>query len=126
MLTTAQAKFLNPNPQSRLESLEKLWDAWERLKTIELPDSKDKTTRILFAKVSIEPNFQQLLEEESRKLTKIGNDFMIRHSEVTKTPIQSSDQADYLFQRMFAMIHLLLKARGNIKTGIVREEDILF
>jgi hypothetical protein len=34
MLETARAKFLAPDPRIRRESLEKLWDAWERLKTL--------------------------------------------------------------------------------------------
>jgi hypothetical protein len=36
MLETARAKFLAPDPRIRRESLEKLWDAWERLKTLVL------------------------------------------------------------------------------------------
>jgi len=35
MLETARHKFPNRELAVRLESLEKLWDAWERLKTVE-------------------------------------------------------------------------------------------
>jgi hypothetical protein len=35
LFETARAKFLDPNPEIRRESVEKLWDAFERLKTLE-------------------------------------------------------------------------------------------
>lgn len=35
MLETARLKFMSPSQATRREGLEKLWDAWERLKTIE-------------------------------------------------------------------------------------------
>ena len=38
---------------------------------------------------------------------------MIRHKETNKIPISGSAQADYLFQRMFALILLLLKGAGR-------------
>jgi hypothetical protein len=38
---------------------------------------------------------------------------MIRHTETDKVPIQDSAQVDYLFQRMFSIIRLLLKASGR-------------
>lgn len=37
---------------------------------------------------------------------------MIRHTETDKVPIRGSDHVDYLFQRMFAIIRLLLKMSG--------------
>ena len=38
---------------------------------------------------------------------------MIRHTEVDKVPIVDSHHIDYLFQRMFSIIRLLLKAGGR-------------
>ena len=42
-----------------------------------------------------------------------GNTFMIRHTEVGKKPITKSEQVDYVFQRMFAVVRLLLKGTGR-------------
>jgi hypothetical protein len=108
MLETARTKFLDPNPTVRREALEKLWDAWERLKTI-LP-GLDKRTGIktLLDTASPEPNLRAVLEEEAGKLTSIGNSFQIRHSETTQTPLQQDPHVDYLFHRLFALIWLLL------------------
>lgn len=111
MLETARAKYLDPSFQVRLESLEKLWDAWERIKTLEQPADKKKSVSILLDKASNEPKFRERLEREASELTEIGNNFMIRHTETTKTPITSSAHIDYLFHRMFALIYILLGNR---------------
>ena len=56
MLETARQKFLNRSLEVRRESLEKLWDAWERLKTIEPGKDKKAQVATLLAKSSKEPN----------------------------------------------------------------------
>lgn len=111
MLSTARTKYLHPDPQVRREALEKLWDVWERIKTIEPAKDKKASTKALLDKAAREPNFRQLLEDEAVTLNRIGNSFMIRHTEINQTPIERHEQVDYLFQRLFAMIYLLLKAR---------------
>jgi len=108
LLEAARRKYLDPDLNVRKESLEKLWDAWERLKTLEDKD-KRKGIAILLNKAATEPTFRALLEKDAEELTAIGNSFRIRHSETTKTPVESSEQVDYLFHRMFALIRLTLK-----------------
>lgn len=108
LLETARAKYLDPDLDVRKESLEKIWDSWERLKTLEDTDKKKGATTLL-NKSATEPAFRAVLETDAEKLTAIGNNFRIRHSETTKAPIETSEQVDYLFQRMFALIRLLLK-----------------
>lgn len=111
MIDEAQKKFLNPDTKIRKEALEKLWDCWERIKTLE--DSKDKkrSISILLDKASFDPDIRSLLEHESRKLTDIGNTFHIRHSEVTQVVISDNNIIDYLFYRLFAFIQMLLSSR---------------
>ena len=118
LLEDARHKFLNRELKVRRESLEKLWDAWERLKTIEPGKDKKAQATALLAKASIEPSFQERLKKEAKELTDIGNKFMIRHTEIDKVPISESAHIDYLFHRMFAIICLLLKNTGN--TAAVR------
>ncbi len=107
MLEEARTKILNPRLEIRKESLERLWDAWERLKSLQDSDKK-KSIGILLDKASIDPAFRELLENEAKQLTEIGNTFQIRHKEVGKTPITDHDHLDYLFHRLFALISLLL------------------
>ena len=108
LLERARTRFLNRDPSVRRESLETLWDAWERLKSIEGGDKRSSTARLL-DRASGEANFRTLLEKDARLLTDIGNNFMIRHAEVTKIPINDEEHVDFLFHRLFAMIRLLLK-----------------
>ena len=113
LLEVARHKFLNRTLDVRRESLEKLWDAWERLKTLEPGKDKKASTKALLDKVTVEPTFRERLEAEATQLTGIGNKFMIRHTETDKVPIVASEQVDYLFHRMFAAIRLFLKATGR-------------
>jgi len=118
LLNTARIKFLVPDLDGRKDSLEKLWDSWERLKTIEpgyTDGKKDIFIASLLEKVSLEPKFREKLNDEAHALTKIGNEFMIRHTETNKIPIKSSDQVDYLFHRLFSLIYLILKSTNRIK-----------
>jgi hypothetical protein len=73
LLETARAKFLSDDAALRREALEKLWDAWERLKTLEPGRDKKDSTRALLDKVTSESNFRRTLEREANELTSIGN-----------------------------------------------------
>jgi len=113
LLETAREKFLNKALNVRKEGLEKLWDAWERIKTIEPGKDKRAQASAILDKASTEPHLRDRLNKEALELTEIGNQFMIRHTETNKTPITESAHVDYLFQRMFAMLRLLLKTSGR-------------
>jgi hypothetical protein len=113
LLETARNKFLNRSLDVRRESIERLWDAWERLKTVEPGKDKKATAKALLDKASAEPEFRELIEEEARKLTEVGNQFMIRHTETGKVPIAKSSHVDYLFGRMFSLVLLALKSSGR-------------
>ena len=113
LLEAARKKYLAPDPNTRRESLEKLWDAWERLKTIEPGKDKLASTTALLNKAASEPTFRATLESEARELTLIGNKFRIRHSETTQVPLELNEHVDYLFHRLFSLIRLLLKTTGR-------------
>lgn len=105
----ARRKFLSPDLNVRTDALEKLWDAWERLKTVNVPSDKKESISRLLEAASAEPTLRARLDREARELTDIGNLFMIRHSEVQKIPISESAHVDYLFHRLFALMHLLVR-----------------
>lgn len=113
LLCVARAKFLSPDPAVRKEGLEKLWDAWERLKTLEDPQDKKRSAQKLIAVVSAEDAWRSILESEARELTEIGNKFQIRHYEIGKVAMENSAQVDYLYSRLFSLMRLLLKASGR-------------
>jgi hypothetical protein len=109
LLERARTRFLSRDVAVRRESLETLWDAWERLKSLENGNNKREGTRIILDRASAEPNFRGVLEAEASSLTNIGNAFMIRHAEVGKIPVTDDEHVDFLFHRLFAMIRLLLR-----------------
>jgi hypothetical protein len=113
LLEKAEAKYLNRDLAVRRESLEALWDAFERLKTIEPGSDKRESMSRLLAKASAQPGFKARLEEEARTLTDVGNSFMIRHTEINKIPVVDDEHIDYLFHRLFALIRVLLKKSGR-------------
>lgn len=108
MLEEARTKFTNRDPVIRREGLERLWDAWERLKTMAHADKKQSITAILDRTAS-DQSFRKLLEDEATQLNGIGNSLFIRHHELKQTPVFDTDHVDYLFHRLFAMIQLLIR-----------------
>ena len=64
LLETARQKFLNRELTLRRESLEKLWDAWERLKPIEPGKDKKAQATALLDKASNNPSLQEQLQKE--------------------------------------------------------------
>lgn len=108
LLEDARTKFFDPDISVRRIGLEKLWDAWERLKTI-LPGDKKTSANALIDRAAGEPQFKTLLEKEATALNDIGNSFHIRHFETDKVDIVSSEQVDYLFLRMFSIINLFIR-----------------
>lgn len=111
LLEECKVKFSDRDPLVRREALERLWDAWERLKSMADPDKKKSVQKILDA-VTAEPTLRARLEEEARELTDIGNNHLIRHYEVKQIAVIDVDHVDYLFHRLFAMIQLVLRKKA--------------
>ena len=116
LFEVARDKFISRHPAVRREGLEKLWDAWERLKTLEVPGDKKASTSALLDRVADGP-MRERLETEAKELTAIGNKFRIRHSETDSIPIEDDRHVDYLFHRMFSLVYLLLDATGRVGRG---------
>lgn len=111
MLDECRAKFSDHNPHVRREALERLWDAWERLKSLADPGNKKRSITINLDATATEPLLRARLEAEAQELNSIGNSHLIRHSEVSQVPVIDVDHINYLFHRLFAMIQLMLKKK---------------
>ena len=111
LLETANKKIRSKKSEERKLALKELWDAFERIKTIYNPKvDKKKSVDELLSKVSEQcPDLKESLKTESIFLTDIGNNWTIRHSEVSKKLMDDSKIIDYLFFRMYSFIVLLLK-----------------
>ena len=113
MLEECRTKFSDRNPLVRREALERLWDGWERLKSLADPGDKKRSIKIILDATATEPSLRARLEGEATELNSIGNSHLIRHSEVNQVPVIDVDQVDYLFHRLFAMIQLILRKKGS-------------
>jgi hypothetical protein len=113
LLEEARTKFSDPNPLIRREALERLWDAWERLKSLADSSNKKNSVHLILSAITAEPTLYARLNAEAQELTSIGNDHLIRHYEVNQKPLIDVDHIDYLFHRLFAMIQLMLKKKKS-------------
>ena len=115
MLESAHRKFLDSHVETRREALDSLWDAWERLKTLgEGQNKRPQVTALLDATAgSSTSKFRAVLEKEAKKLTWIGNNLQIRHSETNQERIAKDEHIDYLFCRLLSLIRLILQFLQN-------------
>lgn len=60
--------------------------------------------------------YREMVEEEFTSLTKLGNDFRIRHHETNKKDICCIEHYDYLFHRCIAVLRLV--------TSVLRENSL--
>jgi hypothetical protein len=112
LLEEARSQFSSPRVEARKDALEKLWDAFERVKTLETgKDKREQVTRLLDRVAT--GKFRATLETEAFELTSIGNSYRIRHSETSQEPLAGSKEVDYLFHRMFSFLRLVLATTGR-------------
>lgn len=97
------------------DALEKLWDAFDRIKTL-MPGDKKQGVEALLSAAAADgaPRFNDAVTQEFRALTDLGNTLRIRHSETDKEPIASRHAAEYLFHRMFALLRYVLHRTGRV------------
>ncbi len=110
LIQEAISLYKRPNPNSVRDATEKLWDAFERMKTYytEL-DKKDSANTIIHNIASHNAQFENMLQEEFIALTKIGNTYRIRHHETDKIEIEDNNHYDYFFNRCLSVILLALR-----------------
>ncbi len=110
LLKDAIALYKTPNPSARQDSVEKIWDALERLKTYYVSmDKKASATKIVKDMSGGNCEFESLFNTEFKTLTDIGNHYRIRHHETDKIDIVDDKYYDYLFNRCLSLIALAVQ-----------------
>jgi hypothetical protein len=110
LIEQATLLYNNSNISDKQFAVEKLWDAFERLKTYyAVLDKKKSVEKIVAGMSNGSDEYKDLFNEEFRKLSDIGNYFRIRHHETNKVDIDDNNYYDYFFQRCFALVDLALK-----------------
>lgn len=110
LLKEAILLYKSPAPQARQDSVEKIWDALERLKTYYTSmDKKSSAAKIVNDIAGGQAEYVTLFDEEFKALTKIGNNFRIRHHETDKIDITDARHYDYFFNRCLSLIALAIQ-----------------
>lgn len=110
LLITAIQKHKSPHPSDQRDAVEKIWDAFERLKSYYTSLSKkDSADKIIFDMADSKSEYISLFETEFKALTVIGNDFRIRHHETNKFDITDQRHYDYFFNRCLSLIALAIQ-----------------
>ena len=113
LLNSAIKLHKSPYPSDHKEAVEKIWDAFERLKSYYATSQKDKASsidKILSDMSGGEEYFKQLFDAEFKALTNdIGNACYIRHSEVWQVDITDMRHYDYFFNRCLSLIALAIQ-----------------
>lgn len=112
LLFEAVQLYKNPRPDINKLALDKVWDAFERLKTIYVDADIDKKHSVaeVVSKVSCgREAYGKLIDDEFKSLTTIGNTFRIRHHELDKIDLCDDNYVEYLFSRCFSLIALAIK-----------------
>lgn len=107
LIMEAESYYNSGNKQI---AVEKLWDAFERLKTYYSPtlNKAQSSNKIIDDMSDSNADFKTIYETEFRTLTSIGNSFRIRHHETTKIDITDNRQYDYFYRRCLALISVAI------------------
>ncbi|MEX2347714.1 MAG: hypothetical protein WD511_00720 [Balneolaceae bacterium] len=100
LISEAKNRFIISNDKHI--ALEKIWDAFERLKTF-YDSNKKKSVNLLLDLISNELE-RDYLNKEFKVLTEIGNEYRIRHHETDKKEIKDPNLMNYLFFRMLSLL----------------------
>jgi len=110
LMKDAITLYKTPNPAARQDSVEKIWDALERLKTnYTNVDKKTSVTQVINDMSNGKIDFITMFNSEFESLTKIGNSFRIRHHETNKIDITDNRHYDYFFNRCLSLIALAIQ-----------------
>ena len=92
-------------------AVEKLWDAFERVKTYYYPrlNKKESANKIITDLSKDNDNFKSLFEDEFKKLTSIGNSYRIRHHEKNTIDINSNLHYKYFYKRCYSLISIVIE-----------------
>ena len=111
-MNTAKKYFIEGDKQT---AIEKLWDAFENIKTFMIPirEKKPESANKLIELISTDVK-KEYFNNEFDELKDIGNNYIkIRHSERYIKTIYDNQTLNYLFFRMFSLLNLCISKIQN-------------
>ncbi len=122
LIEEGRERFLRNDKQV---ALEKIWDAFERIKTHYANEGLNKKQSAIKLVDSLSEKFNKIfIDSEFKELTNIGNGYRIRHHEVGKKEL-TLEHRNYFFFRMLSLIDLCLVFLNKEETKNTDIENIL-
>ncbi|MCL2620745.1 MAG: hypothetical protein FWD97_07430 [Defluviitaleaceae bacterium] len=113
LLNDALYHYKQPHPSSRKTACEKIWGAFERIKTYYTDRNKKLSGEEVVKKISDNrQEFVELFDAEFKVLTEMGNKFDVRHKETNTIEIVNPLHHDYFFNRCLSLIMLVINTLG--------------
>ena len=110
LLQEAIAYYKEPRPGNRQIAVEKMWDAFERLKSYYPAMKKNESAdKVISNMAAGQPAYIELFTAEFKVLTKIGNEYRIRHHDTDKIEIMDLRFYDYFFNRCLSLLALAIQ-----------------
>ena len=110
LLQEAVLLHKSPYPADIRDASEKIWDAFERLKTYYTAlNKRDSAAKIVNDMSGGQSDYAVLFDTEFKALTTIGNSYRIRHHETDKIEINDIRYYDYFFNRCLSLIALAIQ-----------------
>ncbi len=109
LLQEAIDKHRSHDPDAPRDAAEKIWDAYERLRTYYCADKKKSVEKLLSDISGSNDKLKELLNSEFLELGNIGNNYRIRHHETNRIDITDNRHYDYFFNRCLSLIALAIQ-----------------
>lgn len=98
-------------------ALEKIWDAFERIKTIFTELDKKASAKKVCEVCATSLDFD-FINNEFVSLANIGNNYQIRHFETNKKPIKDNQTKAYLYFKMLSLINFVIKQLKEVENDL--------
>jgi hypothetical protein len=109
LITMALADFRSPDPQKRWNALRNMADAYERIKSSQVPGNKKQSVAVLVSALRPDAALAEHLDALLREMTSFSNDLTIRHHEIGTVEItEDADLIDFLFYSYYNLIRFAL------------------
>ena len=91
-------------------AVEKIWDAFERIKTYYSTLDKKKSAEKIINDISYgNEHIKKMFDNEFKVLTDTGNSYRIRHHEINKIDISKELHYKYFYKRCLALISVIVE-----------------
>lgn len=107
LIRTAEVSY---NKGEYSYAVEKIWDAFERIKTYYPTLDKKKSAEKIINDISYgNEHIKKMFDNEFKVLTDTGNSYRIRHHEINKIDISKGLHYKYFYKRCLALISVIVE-----------------